>query len=110
MSLITPIALPLIRLFEPERAHRLTIAALKAGLAPFPTPVDDPILKTKVWGIQFRNPLGLAAGFDKNAEVANAMIRWGFGFVEIGTVTPRPQSGNPRPRVFRLTADKAVIN
>ncbi|HLY58813.1 MAG TPA: quinone-dependent dihydroorotate dehydrogenase [Stellaceae bacterium] len=110
MSLLASIALPLIRKFPPERAHRLTIAALKAGLAPFPTPADDKILSTRLWGRDFRNPFGLAAGFDKNAEVPNEMLRWGFGFVEIGTVTPRPQPGNPPPRVFRLEEDRAVIN
>jgi dihydroorotate dehydrogenase len=104
------LALPLIRLLSPERAHRATIAALKAGLSPFPTPKDDPMLVTRVWGINFRNPVGLAAGFDKNAEVPNPMLRWGFGFVEVGTVTPRPQAGNPQPRLFRLREDEAVIN
>jgi dihydroorotate dehydrogenase len=110
MSLAASLALPLIRRFEPETAHRLTIAALKAGLAPFPTPKDDPALQTRVFGKILSNPVGLAAGFDKSAEVPNAMLRWGFGFVEIGTVTPKPQEGNPRPRIFRLPEDGAVIN
>jgi dihydroorotate dehydrogenase len=110
VSLVASLALPLIRLFPPERAHALTILALKAGLAPFPTPADDPMLATRLWGLTFRNPFGLAAGFDKNAEVANAMLRWGFGFVEIGSVTPKPQPGNPAPRLFRLPDDRAVIN
>ncbi len=101
---------PLVRLLDPEAAHGLTIRALRAGLVP-PQPADDPpILATTVWGRHFPNPLGLAAGFDKNAEVADAMLRQGFGFVEIGSVTPRPQPGNPKPRMFRLVDDDAVIN
>jgi dihydroorotate dehydrogenase len=88
----------------------LTLALLKAGLVPASPRVEDPILASRLWGLDFPNPLGLAAGFDKNAEVAGAMLRQGFGFVEIGSVTPRPQPGNPRPRLFRLSEDKAVIN
>lgn len=72
--------------------------------------MDDPRLAVRLWGLDFPNPVGLAAGFDKNAEVPDAMLRWGFGFVEAGTVTPRPQAGNPRPRLFRLPTDAAVIN
>lgn len=94
---------------DPERAHRLTIAALKTGLAPVAAP-DDPILATTLAGMVLPNPVGLAAGFDKDAEVPDAMLRLGFGFVEIGTVTPRPQQGNPQPRLFRLAEDAAVIN
>jgi dihydroorotate dehydrogenase len=101
---------PLIRMFEPERAHRLTIRALRTGLLPGAVASDDPILQTKLWGLTFANPIGLAAGFDKNAEVPDAMLALGFGFVEVGTVTPEPQSGNPRPRLFRLPEDGAVIN
>ena len=71
---------------------------------------DDPILRSSLWGLDFANPVGLAAGFDKNAEVADAMLAQGFGFVEIGSVTPRPQPGNPRPRVFRVPEAKAMIN
>ncbi|MGF1641496.1 MAG: quinone-dependent dihydroorotate dehydrogenase [Rhodospirillales bacterium] len=105
------LAWPLLRLIDPEAAHRLTVAALKAGLVPHPPPpADDPILATTLWGLAFANPIGLAAGFDKNAEVADRMLAQGFGFVEVGTVTPRPQPGNPRPRLFRLEADRAVIN
>jgi len=93
---------------DPETAHRLTVAALKAapaGVPPRPGP-----LATRVAGIDFANPVGLAAGFDKNAEVPDAMLGLGFGFVEVGSVTPRPQDGNPRPRLFRLVEDRAVIN
>ncbi len=101
---------PLIRLVDPEIGHRLAIGALARGLVPCPAPVEDDVLKTSVWGLEFANPIGLAAGFDKNAEVIDAMLGQGFGFVEVGTVTPRPQPGNPRPRLFRLTVDGAVVN
>jgi dihydroorotate dehydrogenase len=110
MASVTSLALPLLRLLPPERAHRLTIRALAAGWAPRRPAADDASLATRLWGRDFPNPIGLAAGFDKNAEVPDAMLRWGFGFVEIGSVTPRPQAGNPRPRLFRLTRDGAVIN
>lgn len=100
----------LLRRLPPEPAHRLTIRALAAGLVPGdPTP-DDPALATRVWGLAFPNPVGLAAGFDKNAEAFAAGLRLGFGFAEVGSVTPRPQPGNPAPRLFRLPADGAVIN
>jgi len=102
--------LPLIRTLEPERAHRLTVRALAMGLGPAQRRPDDPVLRTRAFGLDFPNPLGLAAGFDKNAEAWKAALRMGFGFVETGTVTPRPQAGNPRPRLFRLTEDRAVIN
>ena len=101
---------PIIRKLEPERAHRLTIRALRGGLVPRATPIADPILATRAWNLRFTNPIGLAAGFDKNAEVPDAMLALGFGFVEVGTVTPRAQPGNPRPRLFRLPEDQAVIN
>jgi dihydroorotate dehydrogenase len=104
------LALPLIRCLDPERAHRLTVRALSVGLGPVQRAADDPVLATRVLGLDFPNPLGLAAGFDKNAEAWRALLRMGFGFVEIGSVTPRPQAGNPRPRLFRLAADEAVIN
>jgi dihydroorotate dehydrogenase len=99
-----------LRLLPAERAHQVTIALLKAGLVPASAPVKDPILESTHWGLNFPNPVGLAAGFDKNGEVPDAMLRQGFGFVEIGSVTPRPQPGNPRPRLFRLSEDFAVIN
>jgi dihydroorotate dehydrogenase len=103
------LALPLLRLLPPETAHQATLRALHAAPAPRHR-TDDPSLAVTVLGRAFTNPVGLAAGFDKNAEVPDALTGWGFGFVEIGTVTPRPQAGNPRPRLFRLTPDRAVIN
>ncbi len=104
---------PLIRPFafalDAETAHRVAITALKA--MPLRRPPDFPAsLKTRVAGIDFPTPVGLAAGFDKDAEVAEEMLSLGFGFVEVGTLTPRPQPGNPRPRLFRLKEDQAVIN
>jgi dihydroorotate dehydrogenase len=101
---------PILQRIDPERAHRLTIRALAAGLVPADPGPDDPILATRVFGLPFPNPIGLAAGFDKDAEVPDAMLRLGFGFVEVGTITPMPQAGNPRPRVFRLPKSGAVIN
>ena len=101
---------PILRSLDPERAHRLTIAALKAGLVPPVRVPDDPVLRQRLWGLDFPNPVGLAAGFDKDAEVPDAMLRLGFGSVEIGGVTPRPQPGNPKPRLFRLSEDEAIIN
>ncbi len=100
---------PFLRLVDPEEAHRAALAALK--LVPLPRPAaDDPRLAIRAFGLSFPNPIGLAAGFDKNAEVPDAALRLGFGFVEVGGVTPQPQPGNPRPRLFRLDADAAVIN
>src|SRR5215467_14435534 len=94
---------------DPEDAHGLALRALK--LAPLPKAMqDDARLAVRAFGLTFPNPLGLAAGFDKHAEVPDALLRVGFGFAEVGTVTPRPQPGNPRPRLFRLNADEAVIN
>lgn len=105
-----PIVGPVLRSFDPETAHGLTIKALSSGLMPPVREKDDPILRTRVMGLDFANPVGLAAGFDKNAEVVDAMLRLGFGFVEAGSVTPRPQPGNPRPRLFRAPEQGAVIN
>ena len=102
-------ATALLRGFEAENAHRLTIAALRLLPRREPAP-DDPRLATKVFGLDFPNPVGLAAGFDKNAEAFDATLALGFGFVEVGTLTPLPQPGNARPRVFRLLEDHAVIN
>jgi dihydroorotate dehydrogenase len=99
-----------LRLLDPETAHNLSLKALTLGLAGSDDTPDDPILGVQAFGRSLRNPLGLAAGFDKNAVAVNALGRLGFGFVEAGTVTPRPQAGNPRPRLFRLTEDRAVIN
>ncbi len=101
---------PLIRLLSAEAAHNLSVAILKTGLVPPQPRADDPALKIALWGREFPNPIGLAAGYDKNAEVPDALLAQGFGFVEIGTVTPEPQPGNPKPRLFRLVEDKAVIN
>jgi dihydroorotate dehydrogenase len=100
----------LLRLLAPEAAHRLTIRLLAAGLGFKASGADDPILETRLWGRRFPNPIGMAAGFDKNAEAYRAVLRLGFGFAEVGSVTPRPQAGNPKPRLFRLTEDRAVIN
>ncbi|MDR6754909.1 dihydroorotate dehydrogenase [Mycoplana sp. BE70] len=97
-------------LFDPEAAHGLSITALKSGLVPSCRLRPDPRLHQTIAGLDFANPLGMAAGYDKNAEVPEALLRLGFGFTEIGTVTPKPQPGNPKPRIFRLTADDAVIN
>ena len=105
-----PIVGPILRRFDPETAHAITIRALATGLMPGPRAADDPVLRIRLWNRDFANPLGLAAGFDKNAEVPDAMLRLGFGFVEAGSVTPRPQPGNPRPRLFRLPEQGAVIN
>lgn len=99
---------PLIFALDAERAHRVTIAGLK--LLPSRIPSFDPILSSTVAGLTFRSPVGLAAGFDKDGEVPDAMLSLGFGFVEVGTVTPLAQAGNPQPRLFRLTEDRAVIN
>ena len=104
------LARPVLHALDPERAHGLTIAALKAGVHPRQTEPDAKALRTRVFGLDFPNPLGIAAGFDKNAEVPDAMLAIGFGFAEIGTVTPRPQSGNPKPRIFRLAQDGGAIN
>ncbi len=101
---------PLLRMLNPETAHGLTMRALELGIVPASRDQDPPRLATKLWGKTFRNPVGLAAGFDKDARVINAMLSLGFGFVEAGTVTPQAQAGNPRPRVFRLYQDRAVIN
>ena len=104
-----PLIRPLAFALDAERAHRATIAAVK--LLPPRRPPDFPAsLRSTVAGIEFPTPVGLAAGFDKDAEVAEQMLSFGFGFVEVGTVTPRPQQGNPRPRLFRLPEDRAVIN
>lgn len=98
-----------LRLLDPETAHRLAIRSLQAGLIPACPPLPGN-LTTTVWGRRFQSPIGLAAGFDKDAEAMAPLLRSGAGFVEIGAVTPRPQPGNPRPRVFRLPEDAAVIN
>ena len=100
---------PFLHRRDAEEAHLLTIRALKC-LPPLPVPKSDPRLAQTLFGLNFPNPLGLAPGFDKNAEVPDAMLRLGFGFVEVGTLTPQSQAGNPKPRLFRLAEDQAVIN
>jgi dihydroorotate dehydrogenase len=109
--MVVDLATRLLRLLPPETAHNATLAltGLAAPLLPR-TADDDPRLAVQAFGFSFPNPLGLAAGFDKNAALPDAMSKFGFGFVECGTVTPRPQGGNPRPRLFRLPLDHAVIN
>jgi dihydroorotate dehydrogenase len=102
-------SLPLLRWFDPEDAHRLAIRGLRL-LPPIRPRPDDPKLAVRAFGLNFPNPVGMAAGFDKSAEVSDALLRLGFGFVEIGSVTPKPQTGNPRPRLFRLERDEAVVN
>ena len=103
---------PFVFRLDAEKAHRATIAALKlrTGTAFPPESPSTPALETKVAGLTFPNPIGLAAGFDKDAEVPEQMLNLGFGFVEVGTLTPLPQSGNPKPRLFRLAEDQAAIN
>jgi dihydroorotate dehydrogenase len=102
-------SLPLLRWLDPEDAHRLAIHGLKL-LPPARPRADDAKLAVRAFGLNFPNPIGMAAGFDKNGEVVDALLRLGFGFVEAGTVTPRPQPGNKRPRIFRLERDQGVIN
>src|SRR5438477_4749914 len=115
MPNLYPLIRPVLRRLAPETAHALTLRALEAGLGRFMTAraarqPDPPMLAQHLWGLDFANPVGLAAGFDKDARVPEAMRGFGFGFVEIGTVTPRPQPGNPKPRLFRLEEDQAIIN
>lgn len=96
--------------FDPEIAHNLSITALKTGISPVCPPRPDPRLAQTIAGIRFENPVGLAAGYDKNAEVPDTLLKLGFGHVEVGTLTPKPQAGNDKPRLFRLVEDRAVIN
>lgn len=109
-SILTSAALPVLRCIDPERAHSLAIRALRWRLVSGAAQPDHPALAVTVLGRQFDNPIGLAAGFDKDAAAGPCLLRLGFGFVETGTVTPRPQIGNPRPRIFRLSEDRAIIN
>ncbi len=109
IGLFDRLARPLLRALDPEDAHKLAVKMLK--LAPLPRASrDDRRLAVRAFGLNFPNPVGMAAGFDKNAEVPDALLRLGFGFAEVGTVTPLPQAGNPRPRLFRLDADGGIIN
>jgi dihydroorotate dehydrogenase len=110
MSLLESLGLAALRRIDPETAHGLAIRALGSGLVPLPGPVTSPRLTTRIAGIDLPNPVGLAAGFDKNADALAQLPRAGFGFIELGATTPRAQPGNPRPRLFRLTEDRAAIN
>ncbi len=110
MSLVQGLGLALLRRLDAETAHDLGVKALAAGLGPHQGAADDPLLATELAGLRLTNCVGLAAGFDKHAQAHGALLAAGFGFVECGTVTPLPQAGNPRPRLFRLTQDRAVIN
>jgi len=103
------LSLPVLRWLDPEVAHRLAIRGLRL-LPPVKAQPDDPKLTVRAFGLNFPNPVGMAAGFDKNGEASDGLLRLGFGFVEVGTVTPKPQGGNPRPRLFRLESDEAIIN
>ena len=106
----TTLAMSFLRRLDPERAHNLTVWALARGLGPLDGGSDDPVLACRYFGYDFSNPIGVAAGFDKDARAYAGLLRMGFGFTEIGTVTPLPQVGNPKPRLFRLPRDGAVIN
>jgi dihydroorotate dehydrogenase len=110
MSAFDAIGRGLLFCLDPERAHGLSIAALRSGLPVAVRPVPDSRLAVSACGLTFPNPVGMAAGYDKNAEVPDALLSLGFGFAEVGTITPLPQPGNPKPRIFRLTEDGAVIN
>src|SRR6056297_1905984 len=110
MSLFDQIGLRALRGLDPERAHNAALLGLRAGVVPLPRLVTSPRLRCEVAGLHLANPVGLAAGFDKNAEALGPLSRAGFGFIEVGAVTPRAQPGNPKPRLFRLSEDRAVIN
>lgn len=109
IGLIDRLSRPFLRALDPEDAHALAVKALRF-MPLVRAPADPPILAVRAFGIDFPNPVGLAAGFDKNAQVPDALLRCGFGFVEVGTITPRAQAGNPKPRLFRLEADEGIIN
>jgi dihydroorotate dehydrogenase len=110
LDAIFDLARPMLFALGPEQAHEMTLRSLEAGVHPRPARPDDPRLAVTRFGLAFPNPIGIAAGFDKDARVPDAVLKMGFGFVEVGSITPRPQEGNPRPRVFRLMADRGVIN
>lgn len=110
LSRVSDACIPFLRRLDPERAHRLAIRALSWGVGTRDNPPDDPALGVEALGRRFGNPIGLAAGFDKNAEAGPGLLRLGFGFVETGSVTLRAQPGNPSPRIFRLAEDQGVIN
>jgi dihydroorotate dehydrogenase len=110
LEAVFALARPLLNVLDPEQAHELTLRSMEAGIYPRGVAPDDAQLTADVWGLTFPNPLGIAPGFDKDARVVEPVLAMGLGFAEIGTVTPRPQQGNPRPRVFRLGKDGAIIN
>jgi len=110
MPALDSLAMALLRRLPPERAHALALAALRLGFGRRQRDRDDPMLSQRLFGVEFANPIGLAAGLDKDAVAVAPLMALGFGFVEAGTVTPRPQPGNPKPRLFRLPADRALIN
>ncbi len=110
MNVVERLGLAALRRLDPETAHGLALKALKTPFAPNIIPPTSPALATEICGLKLPNPVGLAAGFDKNAEAIAPLMRAGFGFLEVGAATPRPQPGNPRPRLFRLTEDRAAIN
>ena len=110
MSFLERAGLSILQSLDPETAHGIALGALSRGVVPLPAPVRSPRLHCRVAGLDLPNPVGLAAGFDKNATALDGLARMGFGFVEVGGATPRPQTGNPRPRLFRLREDRAVIN
>ena len=109
MSGLFDMAQAFLQALDPERAHELAVRSLELGIYPRSGP-DDPRLAQDLWALHFPNPVGMAAGFDKDARVPGALLAAGFGFVESGTLTPHLQSANPRPRIFRSTADGAIIN
>ncbi len=110
MNVAERLGLSALRLLDPETAHGAALRGLRAGLVPLPGPVATPRLRTRLAGLGLPNPVGLAAGFDKNAEAVAPLSRAGFGYLELGAATPRPQPGNPRPRLWRLAEDRAAIN
>ena len=110
MSMLERTGLAALRQLDPETAHTVALRALRMGLAPLPRPVRHDVLKTQIAGLDLANPVGLAAGFDKNGVAMHALARAGLGFIEVGATTPLPQPGNPKPRLFRLPEDKAAIN
>ena len=110
MSRYEDLGLRLLHCLDPETAHTLSLRALQAGLVPLPGPVTSSRLQTTIAGLSLLNPIGLAAGYDKNATTIAPLSQAGFGFIEVGAATPRPQQGNPKPRLFRLTQDAAAIN
>ncbi|MBO9465529.1 quinone-dependent dihydroorotate dehydrogenase [Tropicibacter sp. R15_0] len=110
MKALETLGMSLLRKLDPETSHGVALKALKAGLAPLPGLVTSDRLRCSVAGLNMTNPVGIAAGFDKNAEALHPLSRAGFGFVEVGAITPRAQPGNPKPRLFRLSEDRAAIN